>query len=91
MTTLPHPNNRNPMVAWALWCDGLFELLLGCLLASAPLTGLFRVLILPAPAPLIVGFGLLLLPIGVTLIVLSRRRRRREIRERGMKADAPRG
>src|SRR5919198_4830673 len=71
----PGRRDPNPVVAWTLWWDGVFELALGCLLASAPFTGLLKVLALPAPAspPLVAGFGLLLLPIGVWLLVLSRR------------------
>jgi len=69
----PHRHDPNPLVAWTLWCDGVFELALGCLLASAPLTGLLAGLQLASPAspPLVVGVGLALLPVGIGLVVLS--------------------
>ena len=72
---LPDRRDPNPVVAWALWWDGVFELVLGCFLASAPFTGLLGALGLPAPAspPRVVGFGFLLLPVGIWLLILSRR------------------
>lgn len=71
----PHRRDRSPLVAWTLWCDGVFELALGVLLATAPLTGLLDAFGLPAPAwpPVVVGFGVLLLPVGAGLVALSRR------------------
>ena len=73
---LPDPDRRDRLVAWTIWCDGLFELTLGVALATSTLTGLLGRLALPAPAtpPVAVGFGLLLLPIGFALLALSRRR-----------------
>jgi hypothetical protein len=72
---LPDPRDRRPLVAWTLWCDGVFELALGVLLATATLTGLLLALGLPAPAwpPVVVGLGLVLLPVGSGLVALSRR------------------
>ena len=75
---LPDPNDRDRLVAWTIWCDGLFELALGLTLATSPLTGLLGRLALPAPAtpPLVVGSGLLLIPLGLALLAMSRRRTR---------------
>ena len=69
------PRDHRPLVAWTLWSDGVFELALGVLLASAPLTGLLDAFGLPAPAwpPVVVGFGLVLLPVGAGLVALSGR------------------
>src|SRR5213594_1902884 len=65
----------SPLVTRALWWDGVFELALGLVLASAPLTGLLRSLTFPPPASpaLVVGFGIVLVPVGVWLLFLSRR------------------
>jgi len=65
----------SPLVTRALWWDGVFELALGLVLASAPLTGLLRSLTFPPPASpaLVVGFGIVLVPEGGWLLFLSRR------------------
>ena len=72
---VPQRHDARPLVAWTLWCDGVFEVVLGVLLATAPLTGLLAALGLPPPGwpQLVVGFGVLLLPVGAGLLLLSRR------------------
>lgn len=56
--------------------DGTFEIALGLLLATSPLTGFHAARNLPAPAttPLVVGFGVLLVPVGIALWGASRGR-----------------
>ena len=54
--------------------DGVFEALLGALLALSPATGLYTALNLPNPAskPVVIGVGLLLLPLLPILWLASR-------------------
>jgi len=56
--------------------DGVFEMTLGLLLATSPLTAFRAVQVLPTPAspPVVVGFGLLLIPVGFALWVAARGR-----------------
>jgi hypothetical protein len=54
----------------ALIADGVFEIALGLLLATSPLTGLEHRMGLPPPGytGVIVAAGLLLMPLGATLL-----------------------
>jgi hypothetical protein len=56
-----------------LVADGVFEIALGLLLATIPLTGLEHQMRLPPPANtgVIVAAGLLLIPLGATLLALA--------------------
>lgn len=59
-----------PRLKRVIWCDGLFELVLGLLLATAMVTHLE--VALPLHPAVIVGFGIVLLPVGLGLLALAR-------------------
>jgi hypothetical protein len=71
----------SPIAPLLLRVDGVFEAVLGVLLASSTLTGLYEVLDLPDPATrlVVVGFGLLLLPLLPILWRDSRSTQRRSV------------
>jgi hypothetical protein len=72
MTTM---RDRHALVSGALRIDGIFEIALGLLLATAPWSGLLSAMRLPPPAGTgpVVAVGLALIPVGVWLLVLARR------------------
>jgi len=82
MNTLTAAPDARAAVTRAVWVDGVFELALGLLFATAPLTGLDDAMSLPAPASaaVLVAFGIALLAVGTWLVAFSTRWRARTVR-----------
>lgn len=72
---MPEPEATAARTRQSIVADGIFEIVLGVLLATSPLTGLEAAMGLPPPAyrPVVVGLGVLLIPVGAGLIGQARR------------------